>query len=83
MIKLYKDLLIESTNFKSYYYRKYFERKIKNQFSKHIDAENEALSARIQKESEDMLAMLRRQTAINSAYEHSKLVIEDNTSINH
>lgn len=76
MIKLYKDLLLESTKFKSYYYRHYFQRKITSQFSKQINAENQNISDEILKQSEEMLEMLRRQTAINNAYKDSKLIIE-------
>lgn len=76
IIKLYKDLLLESSKFKSYYYRHYFQRKIRSQFSKHINAENQINSDEILKKSEDMLEMLKRQTAINNAYKDSKLIIE-------
>lgn len=85
ILALYKDLLRESTKFKSYYYKNYFTRKTKTQFRKHINADEET-SNQLMKKSEEMLAMLKRQTMITNAYGDSKLVIEgfldDQTSQN-
>lgn len=67
MIKLYQELLKESSKFKSYYYKHYFTRKIQHDF------DNNKLDI---KKSEEMLEMLRRQTTIDNLYHHSKLVIE-------
>lgn len=75
VLKLYRDLLKEAANFNSYYYRNYFIRKTKSQFRKHIEADEET-SRRLVKKSEDMLAMMRRQTIITNMYQDSKLVIE-------
>lgn len=67
LVKLYQELLKESSKFKSYYYKHYFTRKIK------IDFENNKLDVT---KSEELLQMLRRQTTIDSLYHKSKLVIE-------
>lgn len=75
ILKLYKELLKESANFKSYYYKNYFIRKTKAQLRKHLEAD-EATSNELVKKSEEMLAMLKRQTMITNAYEDSRLVIE-------
>lgn len=76
ILRLYKELLRESAKFKSYYYREYFTRKTRSQFRKHLSAD-EPLSQELLKKSEDMLAMLKRQTMISNAFQESKLVIED------
>lgn len=75
VLRLYKELLRESSKFKSYYYKNYFTRKTKSQFRKHINAD-ENTAAQLLKKSEDMLSMLKRQTMITNAYDSSRLVIE-------
>lgn len=75
ILALYKDLLRESSRFNSYYYKNYFTRKTKAQFRKHINADEET-SNQLMKKSEEMLAMLKRQTMITNVYGESKLVIE-------
>lgn len=74
MVGIYKELLLEANKFNSYYYKEYFKRKILSQFSKQINSQT--ITDQMVKESEEMLAMLRRQTAINNAYADSKLIIE-------
>jgi len=76
ILRLYKELLRESSKFKSYYYRNYFIRKTKSEFRKHIEASNET-SCEMFKKSEEMLAVLKRQTMITNAFDTSKLVIEE------
>lgn len=76
ILKLYKDLLRESGNFKSYYYKNYFTRKTQSMFKKHTNADPET-SEKLFKKSQEMLAMLKRQTMITNAYDDSKLVIEN------
>lgn len=76
VLRLYKELLKESAKFESYYYRNYFTRKTKSLFRKHIVADEPASNDLIKK-SEEMLAMLKRQTMITNAFQDSKLVIED------
>lgn len=75
ILRLYKELLKESAKFESYYYRNYFTRKTKSQFRKHIVADEQTSNDLIKK-SEEMLAMLKRQTMITNAFQDSKLVIE-------
>lgn len=75
ILHLYKDLLRESSNFKSYYYKSYFTRKVKSQFRKHIAADEETSNQMIEK-SKEMLLMLKRQTMITNAFGDSPLVIE-------
>lgn len=70
LMRLYKEIIQESSKFKSYYYRNYFIRKIKTEFDK--DIQDEALLLK----SREMLDMLRRQTVIDNLYHKSKLVIE-------
>lgn len=77
--RLYKELLRESSKFKSYYYRNYFTRKTKDQFRKHIEA-NEEVSPTLIKKGEEMLEMLRRQTTICNLYYGKRLVIETGKS---
>lgn len=74
--RLYKEILKESSNFKSYYYRNYFTRKTQDQFGPYIEAKKE-VSDELIKESEEMLAMLKRQTMITNAFADTKLVIEE------
>lgn len=76
ILKLYKDLLKEASSFKSYYYKNYFIRKVETQFKQPL--EDGQAPQEFVKESEDMLAMLRRQTMIDNAYNKSSLVIENN-----
>lgn len=76
ILRVYKELLRESANFKSYYYRNYFTRKIKSQFRQHISADEEK-SKELLTKSEKMLDLLKRQTLISNLYGDSKLVIED------
>lgn len=76
ILRLYKELLRESSNFKSYYYKNYFTRKIKSQFRQHLTADEEKSKELLQK-SERMLDMLKRQTLISNSYDESRLVIED------
>lgn len=76
VLRLYKELLRESSNFKSYYYKNYFTRKIKSQFRQHLTADEEKSKELLQK-SQRMLDMLKRQTLISNSYDESRLVIED------
>lgn len=75
VLQLYKGLLREAGNFKSYYYRNYFVRKVRSEFRRNKDADEEKSRIFIQKAQDSMVA-LRRQTAIVNAYSESKLVIE-------
>lgn len=75
VLRLYKCLIKEAQGFKSYYYKQYFVRKIRNEFRKNKDANGET-STQLMKKAEDALAMLRRQTSICNSYHESKLVIE-------
>lgn len=75
VLRLYKDLLRETANFRSYYYKNYFTRKVRTEFRKNKDADEES-SKKLFKKAEDGLAMLKRQTTIVNAYSESKLVIE-------
>lgn len=79
ILRLYKEILRESSKFNSYYYRNYFTRKAKNQFRKHIVADEET-ALHMVKKSEDMLALLRRQTVVTNAFSDTKLVIEKQQS---
>ena len=74
-LRLYKDLLREAAKFRSYYYKNYFTRKIRTEFRRNINA-NEEVSRGLLRKAEDGLAMLKRQTSIVNAYSESKLVIE-------
>lgn len=76
LLRLYKDLLSEASNFKSYYYKNYFNRKVESLFKKPL--EDGQASEDFVKKSEDMLAMLKRQSMIDNAYNKSSLVIERN-----
>lgn len=76
ILRLYKDLLKESSSFKSYYYKNYFTRKTKSLFRKHINADEETSNKLVEK-SRAMLAMMKRQTVITNIYDESRLVIED------
>lgn len=78
ILRLYKELLRESGNFKSYYYKNYFTRKVRSQFREHLEADEDS-SIKLLKKSEDMLAMLKRQTMITNAFGESRLVIEENS----
>lgn len=80
ILRVYKELLRESSNFKSYYYRNYFTRKIKSQFRQHISADEEK-SKELLAKSEKMLDMLKRQTLISNTYDESRLVIESHNEI--
>lgn len=75
VLRLYRNLLIEASQFKSYYYRNYFLRKVRSEFRRNKNADEETAEKMIQK-AEDNLNMLRRQTAIVNSYSESKLVIE-------
>lgn len=75
VLRLYKDLLREASNFKSYYYRNYFTRKVRTEFRRNKDADEAAAKVLIKK-AEEGLSMLRRQTTIVNSYYESKLVIE-------
>lgn len=75
VLRLYKSLLVESSKFKSYYYRNYFTRKVRTEFRRNQDANEENAKILIEKAAEN-LAMLRRQTSITNSYYESKLVLE-------
>lgn len=80
IVKIHSDLIKEATKFSSYYYRNYFLRKIENQFQKLTNAD-EINSEKLYKKSEDLLAILKRQTVISNMYGESKLVIEEKKTI--
>lgn len=75
VLRLYKDLLTEAIKFKSYSYRNYFIRKVRTEFRKNKDADDEKAKVLILK-ARDGLTVLRRQTNIVNSYYESKLVIE-------
>lgn len=75
VLRLYKNLLVEASHFKSYYYKNYFTRKVKTEFRRNKGAD-EATARVLIKKADDGLAMLRRQTTIVNSYYESKLVIE-------
>lgn len=80
ILKLYKDLLKEASSFRSYYYKNYFIRKVETQFKQPLE-DGQAPEEFVTK-SEDMLAMLKRQTMVDNAYNTSSLVIEKDTNNN-
>jgi hypothetical protein len=75
VLRLYKDLLGESSKFNSYYYRNYFTRKIRLEFRRNKNADEESTKVLIGK-AQSGLGMLRRQTSIVNSYCETKLVIE-------
>lgn len=75
VLRLYRDLLKEASEFKSYYYRNYFTRKIRLEFRRNKDADGEKAKDLIAK-AQMGLAMLRRQTSLVNSYCETKLVIE-------
>lgn len=75
VLRLYKDLLREAGNFKSYYYKNYFARKVRTEFRRNKTADEETSQIFIKK-AQDNLQALRRQTMITNLYSESKLVIE-------
>ena len=75
VLRLYKCLLREASSFKSYYYKNYFTRKVRTEFRRNKQADEQA-SGLLLKKAEDTLAMLKRQTSICNTYSESKLVIE-------
>lgn len=75
MLRLYKDMLKEASSFNLYYYRHYFTRKIRLEFRRNKNADEENAKVLIEK-AQGGLAMLRRQTSLVNAYCETKLVIE-------
>lgn len=75
VLRLYRDLLKEASDFKLYYYKNYFTRKIKLEFRRNKNADEENAKVLIDK-AKSSLAMLRRQTSIVNTYSETKLVIE-------
>lgn len=73
---LFREMLRASNNFADYNFRKYFTRRITEEFQKHKRVKSLEEQEKYIAEAEKTLAMLKRQTTISQFYRSLRLPIE-------
>ncbi|KAM3171255.1 hypothetical protein ACTXT7_016985 [Hymenolepis weldensis] len=74
--RLFKEMLRASNGFTDYNFRKYFTRRVTEEFQKHKNIKSLEEQEKYIAEAEETLAMLKRQSAISQFYRGPKLPIE-------
>ncbi|XP_048731538.1 LYR motif-containing protein 4-like [Ostrea edulis] len=75
-IQIYKILLRESRKFKSYNYREYAVRRVRDAFKEHKNEQDPKKITSLLKSAEENLDIIRRQVLIGEMYSEGSLIIE-------
>lgn len=73
---LFRALMRTSSQFASFNFKHYSRDRVRAEFKLHQHVQDAAKVAELRKTGQDNLAMLRRQTLINSMYAPEPLVLE-------
>jgi hypothetical protein len=76
-LSLYRKLLREGSKFSAYNYRQYAIRRVKDAFREYQHVNDAATLQQLIAQAEVSLKMLQRQVLVNSMYQGSQLIIED------
>ncbi|RWS26444.1 LYR motif-containing protein 4-like protein [Leptotrombidium deliense] len=83
VVRLYKQLLRESSKFTNYNFRSYAIRRVQDAFREHKGCKDSEKLQQLIEEAKNNLSMLKRQVAISAMYETTKLVVEKNNTTSH
>lgn len=76
ILKLYKALLKESSNFPAYNYRMYFLRRTRDKFQAYKNIANQEQVCQLYNEGVTELEVLKRQVLVSQLFKPDKLIIE-------
>lgn len=76
VLKLYKNLLKESSKFTNYNFREYAIRKIKVEFRENLSEKNPINIENLLNKANDSLNLIKRQATISQLYPSQQTVIE-------